>query len=53
LFQFDCRYAYVNPVVALLFGNWFGNEALSMRTMLGAALILVSFVIVARDSGAH
>jgi drug/metabolite transporter (DMT)-like permease len=45
-------YAYVNPVVALLFGHWFGNEALGLRTLAGAALILLSVVIVARD-GAH
>jgi len=46
-------YAYVNPVVALLFGHWFGNEALGVRTVLGASLILLSVVIVVRDSGAH
>jgi drug/metabolite transporter (DMT)-like permease len=42
-------YAYVNPVVALLLGHWFGNEALGMRTALGAALVLLSVVVVMRD----
>jgi drug/metabolite transporter (DMT)-like permease len=42
-------YAYVNPVVALLLGHWFGNEALGVRTVLGAALILLSVVVVMRD----
>jgi drug/metabolite transporter (DMT)-like permease len=42
-------YAYVNPVVALLLGHWFGNEALGLRTALGAALVLLSVVVVMRD----
>jgi drug/metabolite transporter (DMT)-like permease len=46
-------YAYVNPVVALLLGYWLGNEALGMRTLAGAALILLSVVIVVRDSKPH
>jgi drug/metabolite transporter (DMT)-like permease len=42
-------YAYVNPVVALLIGHWFGNEALGVRTVAGAALVLLSVVVVMRD----
>jgi drug/metabolite transporter (DMT)-like permease len=42
-------YAYVNPVVALLIGHWFGNEALGVRTIVGAALVLLSVVVALRD----
>jgi drug/metabolite transporter (DMT)-like permease len=42
-------YAYVNPVVALILGHWFGNEALGVRTILGAALVLLSVVVALRD----
>ncbi len=42
-------YAYVNPVVALLLGHWFGNEALGVRTVFGAALVLLSVLAVTRD----
>lgn len=39
-------YAYVNPVVAVLVGHFFGGEALSARAMAGAALVLVSVVVI-------
>jgi drug/metabolite transporter (DMT)-like permease len=40
-------YAYVNPVIAVVLGYFFGGEGLGMRTVLGATLVLVSvFVIV-------
>jgi drug/metabolite transporter (DMT)-like permease len=39
-------YAYVNPVVALIVGHWFGGEPLGMRTILGAGLVLLSVVVV-------
>jgi drug/metabolite transporter (DMT)-like permease len=39
-------YAYVNPLVALFLGHWLGNEALGVRTGLGAALVLLSVVVV-------
>jgi drug/metabolite transporter (DMT)-like permease len=39
-------YAYVNPVVALIVGHWFGGEALGLRTVLGAGLVLLSVVVV-------
>jgi drug/metabolite transporter (DMT)-like permease len=38
-------YAYVNPVVALGVGAAFGGETLGPRTLLGAALVLVSVVV--------
>ncbi len=38
-------YAYVNPVVAVLLGYFLGGEALGLRTILGASLVLVSVVV--------
>jgi drug/metabolite transporter (DMT)-like permease len=45
-------YAYVNPVVALLIGYWLGNEALTVRTLGGAALILVSVLLILKNKSA-
>jgi drug/metabolite transporter (DMT)-like permease len=39
-------YAYVNPVVAVLIGHWFGGEELGLRAVLGSALILASVVAI-------
>ena len=39
-------YAYVNPVVAVLLGYFFGGEALNARTILGTALVLVSVIVI-------
>jgi len=39
-------YAYVNPVVAVLVGYALGGEALGLRTILGALLVLVSVVMI-------
>jgi drug/metabolite transporter (DMT)-like permease len=39
-------YAYVNPVVAVLVGYFFGGEALGMRTILGTMLVLVSVLVI-------
>ena len=39
-------YAYVNPVIAVMIGHWFGGEALGTRTLVGAALILASVVAI-------
>jgi drug/metabolite transporter (DMT)-like permease len=39
-------YAYVNPVVAVLVGYFFGGEALGPRTILGTALVLVCVVVI-------
>ena len=39
-------YAYVNPVVAVVLGVFFHDEHLSMRTIMGAALIIGSVALV-------
>ena len=39
-------YAYVNPVVAVLLGYFFGGEALGPRTIAGTLLVLVSVVVI-------
>jgi drug/metabolite transporter (DMT)-like permease len=36
----------VNPVVAVLLGYFLGGEALGLRTLLGAFLILISVVVI-------
>ncbi len=38
-------YAYVNPVIALAIGYWFGGEALSLQIFIGAALVLASVLL--------
>lgn len=39
-------YAYVNPVVAVLVGYFFGGEALGARSIVGTLLVLVSVVVI-------
>jgi drug/metabolite transporter (DMT)-like permease len=39
-------YAYVNPVVAVLVGYFFGGEAVGARTIAGTVLVLVSVVVI-------
>jgi drug/metabolite transporter (DMT)-like permease len=39
-------YAYVNPLVAVLIGYFFGGEALGSRTIAGTLLVLVSVVVI-------
>ncbi len=39
-------YAYVNPVVAVLVGYFFGGEALGTRIVVGTLLVLVSVVVI-------
>jgi drug/metabolite transporter (DMT)-like permease len=39
-------YAYVNPVVAIVLGTFFAGETLSLRTLVGAGLIIGSVAIV-------
>jgi len=39
-------YAYVNPVVAVAVGYFFGGEAVGPRTILGTLLVLVSVVVI-------
>ena len=39
-------YAYVNPVIAVLLGYYFGGEPLGLRTILGTVCVLVSVVLI-------
>jgi drug/metabolite transporter (DMT)-like permease len=39
-------YAYVNPVVAVLVGFFFGGETLGLRTILGSLFVLISVVVI-------
>jgi drug/metabolite transporter (DMT)-like permease len=39
-------YAYVNPVVAVVLGYFFGGEAVGPRTILGTLLVLVSVIVI-------
>jgi drug/metabolite transporter (DMT)-like permease len=44
-------YAYVNPVVAIALGYFFGGEPVGPRTLLGTLLVLVSVVVI--TTGRH
>jgi drug/metabolite transporter (DMT)-like permease len=44
-------YAYVNPVVAVLIGYFFGGEAMGVRTIVGTLLVLVSVVVITTTPG--
>jgi drug/metabolite transporter (DMT)-like permease len=37
-------YAYVNPVIAILVGYFFGGEAIGLRTIAGSALVVLSVI---------
>ena len=39
-------YAYVNPVVAVIVGYFFGGEVVGPRTILGTLLVLVSVIVI-------
>ena len=39
-------YAYVNPVIAVLVGYFFGGEAIGPRTVVGTLLVLVSVLVI-------
>lgn len=39
-------YAYVNPVVAVLFGYFLGGESLGLRTIVGTLCVLISVVVI-------
>jgi drug/metabolite transporter (DMT)-like permease len=39
-------YAYVNPVIAVVIGYYFGGEALGARTILGTLFVLVSVIVI-------
>jgi drug/metabolite transporter (DMT)-like permease len=43
-------YAYVNPVVAVLLGYFLAGEALGLRTILGAAFVLISVLTITLTS---
>jgi drug/metabolite transporter (DMT)-like permease len=44
-------YAYVNPVVAVLAGYFFGGEALGARTILGTLFVLISVLVITTTPG--
>jgi drug/metabolite transporter (DMT)-like permease len=39
-------YAYVNPVVAVLLGYFFGGESLGPRTIVGTVCVLLSVIVI-------
>jgi drug/metabolite transporter (DMT)-like permease len=39
-------YAYVNPIVAVIVGYFFGGEALTARTIVGSACVLLSVILI-------
>jgi drug/metabolite transporter (DMT)-like permease len=39
-------YAYVNPVVAVIFGYFLGGEQLGLRTILGTLFVLTSVIVI-------
>jgi drug/metabolite transporter (DMT)-like permease len=39
-------YAYVNPVVAVVIGYFFGGEPVGLRTVLGTVFVIVSVVVI-------
>ncbi|MEJ2013506.1 MAG: EamA family transporter [Anaerolineales bacterium] len=42
-------YAYVNPVIAVVLGAWLLSEPVSVSTLLGAALVLLSVAVIFRE----
>jgi drug/metabolite transporter (DMT)-like permease len=43
-------YAYVNPVIALFLGWWLADEPLGFRSLLAAAIIVGSVVVIVSES---
>jgi drug/metabolite transporter (DMT)-like permease len=39
-------YAYVNPLIAVLIGYFFGGEPLGTRTILGTLFVLISVIVI-------
>lgn len=39
-------YAYVNPIIAVILGYFFGGEVIGPRTLLGTLLVLVSVIVI-------
>jgi drug/metabolite transporter (DMT)-like permease len=44
-------YAYVNPVIAVVVGYFFGGEPLGVRTILGTLFVLTSVVVITSSKG--
>lgn len=44
-------YAYVNPVIALALGHWFGGEPFSLHTLAGTVLVLGSVILLLGNFG--
>lgn len=44
-------YAYINPIVAVVLGWWLGNEELTWRILLAAAVIISGVVIIVTLKG--
>jgi len=44
-------YAYVNPVIALFLGWWLADEPLTFRSMVAAAIIVGSVVVIVSEAG--
>jgi drug/metabolite transporter (DMT)-like permease len=43
-------YAYVNPVIALLLGWWLADEPLTFRSLMAAAIIVGSVVVIVSEA---
>jgi drug/metabolite transporter (DMT)-like permease len=43
-------YAYVNPIVAILLGNWLGAESLDPHVWIATSIIIGSVIIINRSS---
>jgi drug/metabolite transporter (DMT)-like permease len=41
-------HAYVNPIVAVALGYFLGGESITLRTLFGTALVLISVVLILR-----
>ena len=46
-------YAYVNPVVAVALGAWFGSEPLSPRVLVASAIIIAGVVLIVNYGTRH
>jgi drug/metabolite transporter (DMT)-like permease len=46
-------YAYVNPVVAVALGAWFGSEPLSPRVLIASAIIIAGVVLIVNYGTRH
>jgi drug/metabolite transporter (DMT)-like permease len=46
-------YAYVNPVVAVALGAWFGDEPLSPRVLVASAIIIAGVVLIVTYGTRH